>query len=44
MKDQKFDSVFKNEDSDTIAKELAGILVVSFVIALGIVITIFQFI
>lgn len=44
MKDQRFESVFENEGSDTIARELAGILAFSFVVALGIIITIFQFI
>lgn len=42
MKDQKFDSIYSNEGSDTIAKELAGILAGSFLVALSVVIAIFM--
>jgi len=44
MKDQKLDSIYSNEGSDTIAKELGGILIFSFLTALAIVISIFLFI
>ncbi|MEP2771026.1 MAG: hypothetical protein ABJH05_02680 [Fulvivirga sp.] len=42
MKDQKFDSIYSNEGSDTIAKELTGILIGSFLVALTVVIAIFM--
>ena len=42
MNKQEFDSVYSNEGSDTIAKELAAILVGSFLVALTVVIAIFM--
>ncbi|WP_281349570.1 hypothetical protein [Fulvivirga aurantia] len=44
MRDSKFDQIFNNDGSDTIAKELAGILAFSFLAALSIVVSIFLFI